>query len=289
MLSAISAVIHGLARGSVPPYDVPEFNLSVRSTNIPHHGKFTLPGAESEAKHALEAELTSLAKRIQYLEKKASTVNHQPLPDTPSELGDPASPFSTSNTNGHFRTPRRQDSGSSRHARVTSILAYQKEPRIMTEEELGQLREHVQKQAQEIKSLRDTISSLGEQLRRQQEHTQKTLVKVEAEDVDKLRRELHKHQQANEAFQKALREIGRVITKVANGDLEQKLTINPLEMDPEITTFKETINKMMDQLSVFASEVSRVAEEVGTEGKLGGQAYIADVSGIWKTLTTNGK
>ena len=289
VIPAITAIVHDLARNCVPSYNAPEFNLSVRSPNIPHRGKVILPGAESEAKHALEAELTSLANRIQYLEAKASTVNHQPLPDTPNEWGGPASPFSASGTNGQYRTPKRKDSGSSRHARVTSILASHKEPGILTEEEFGQLREHVQKQAQEIKSLRDTISSLGEQLRHQQERTQKTLVKVEAEDVDKLRRELHKHQQANEAFQKALREIGRVITNVANGDLERKLTINPLEMDPEITTFKITINKMIDQLSVFASEVSRVAEEVGTEGKLGGQAYIDGVNGIWETLTTNGK
>lgn len=286
---AITAIVHNLARGSVPAYVAPEFSLSVRDSNVPHRGKVTLPGAESEGKHALEAELALLAKRIQYLEAKASTVNHQALPDTPNEWGDPASPFSTSGTNSHYRTPRHQDSGSARHARVNSILAFQKEPRILTEEELGQLREHIQKQAQEMKSLRDTILSLGEQLRHQKEQTEKTLVKVETEDVDKLRRELHKHQQANEAFQKALREIGRVITNVANGDLEKKLTINPLEMDPEITTFKETINIMIDQLSVFASEVSRVAEEVGTEGKLGGQAYIEGVSGIWKTLTTNGK
>jgi len=286
---AITAVLHDLARGYVPAYDTPEFPLPVRSSSTPHCGKVILPGTDNEAKRALEAELTSLASRIQYLEAKAITMNHETLPDTPSGLGDPASPFATSGTNGHYRTPKRQDSGSARLARVTSILAFQTEPRILTEEEFAQLREHVQKQSQEIKSLRDTISSLGEQVRHQQERTQKTLVKVEAEDVDKLRRELHKHQQANEAFQDALREIGRVITNVANGDLAKKLTINPLEMDPEITTFKVTINNMMDQLSVFASEVSRVAEEVGTEGKLGGQAYIADVSGIWKTLTTNGK
>lgn len=287
--TAITAALHDLARGYVPPYDTPEFSLPVRSANRARGGKVVLPGPDNEAKQALEAELTSLANRIKYLEAKASTVNHQTLPDTPSGLGDPASPFTASGANGHYRAPKRQDSGSARLARVTSILAFHSEPRILTEEDFAQLREHVQKQSQEIKSLRDTISSLGDQVRHQQERTQKTLVKVEAEDVDKLRRELHKHQQANEAFQDALREIGRVITNVARGNLEKKLTINPLEMDPEITTFKVTINNMMDQLSVFASEVSRVAEEVGTEGKLGGQAYIADVSGIWKTLTTNGK
>lgn len=59
-------------------------------------------------------------------------------------------------------------------------------------------------------------------------------------------------------------------------------------MDPEITTFKNTINTMTDQLQTFASEVSRVAREVGTEGRLGGQAKIAGVEGTWQELTNNG-
>lgn len=59
-------------------------------------------------------------------------------------------------------------------------------------------------------------------------------------------------------------------------------------MDPEITTFKNTINTMTDQLQTFASEVSRVAREVGTEGRLGGQARIAGVEGTWMELTNNG-
>jgi osomolarity two-component system sensor histidine kinase NIK1 len=64
--------------------------------------------------------------------------------------------------------------------------------------------------------------------------------------------------------------------------------MNTVEMDPEITTFKRTINTMMDQLQVFSSEVSRVAREVGTEGILGGQAQIEGVDGTWKELTDNG-
>ena len=288
-LSAATDLVRDLARSFVPPYDAPEFNLTARSPNVPYQGKVVLPGSESTAKRALEAELSSLANRIQYLETKAGTIHHQKLPDTPMEWGGPASPFSINGTNGQNKAPKRQDSHSARHARVSNLLAVQEKPRIFTEEEFGQLREHVQKQAQEIKSLKDTILSLGEQLHRQQERTQQTLVNVENEDVDKLRRELQKHQQANEAFQNALREIGRVVTSVAKGDLNQKLTINPKEMDPEIGTFKNTINNMMDQLALFASEVSRVAREVGTDGILGGQAQIYGVSGIWKVLTDNGK
>ena len=84
-----------------------------------------------------------------------------------------------------------------------------------------------------------------------------------------------------------LREIGEITTAVARGDLSKKVRINSKEMDPEITKFKRTINAMMDQLQIFASEVSRVAREVGTEGLLGGQARIDGVDGTWKELTDN--
>jgi len=77
-------------------------------------------------------------------------------------------------------------------------------------------------------------------------------------------------------------------TIVAKGDLNKKVTVHAIEMDPEITTFKNTINTMTDQLQTFASEVSRVAREVGTEGRLGGQAKIAGVEGTWMELTNNG-
>ena len=122
----------------------------------------------------------------------------------------------------------------------------------------------------------------------QKERAARTLVNVEHTQINSLERELLKHQQANEAFQKALKEIGTIITNVAKGDLSQKVQIHAVEMDPEIATFKRTINTMMDQLQLFGNEVSRVAHEVGTEGNLGGQAQITGVSGIWKNLTDNG-
>ncbi|KAJ5743524.1 HAMP domain protein [Penicillium manginii] len=102
-----------------------------------------------------------------------------------------------------------------------------------------------------------------------------------------MEQEVQKRQQTNEAFQKALKEIGGIITQVADGDLSTRVQIHPLEMNPDITTFKVTINTMMDQLQVFASEVSRVAREVGTDGILGGQAQIVGVHGVWKELTDN--
>ena len=103
-----------------------------------------------------------------------------------------------------------------------------------------------------------------------------------------MKRELAKHQQANTAFSKALREIGDIVTKVAAGDLSKKVLIHAKELDPEIATFKKTINRMIDQLQDFASQVSHLAKEVGTEGRLGGQAVLTGVSGIWAELTSNG-
>ncbi len=81
-----------------------------------------------------------------------------------------------------------------------------------------------------------------------------------------------------------VRNIADVATAVANGDLSKKITV---EVKGEILALKETINTMVDQLSAFASEVTRVAREVGTEGKLGGQAAVRGVAGTWKDLTDN--
>src|SRR4029434_5442216 len=79
-----------------------------------------------------------------------------------------------------------------------------------------------------------------------------------------------------------VRNIADVTIAVANGDLSKKITV---DVRGEILQLKEAINTMVDQLRSFASEVTRVAREVGTEGKLGGQAQVRDVSGVWKDLT----
>src|SRR6202034_1295721 len=79
-----------------------------------------------------------------------------------------------------------------------------------------------------------------------------------------------------------VRNIAQVTTAVAKGDLSQKITV---DARGEILELKNTINTMVDQLSSFADEVTRVAREVGTEGRLGGQADVKGVSGTWKDLT----
>jgi len=81
-----------------------------------------------------------------------------------------------------------------------------------------------------------------------------------------------------------VRNIAEVTTAVAKGDLSKKITV---DVRGEILELKSTINTMVDQLNGFASEVSRVAREVGTEGKLGGQARVPGVAGTWKDLTDN--
>ncbi|MFC1414860.1 HAMP domain-containing protein [Streptacidiphilus sp. N1-12] len=87
---------------------------------------------------------------------------------------------------------------------------------------------------------------------------------------------------SNLTFQ--VRNIAQVATAVAGGDLSKKITI---EAQGEVAALADTLNTMVDQLSAFADEVTRVAREVGTEGRLGGQARVAGVGGIWKDLTDN--
>src|SRR5204863_1164372 len=81
-----------------------------------------------------------------------------------------------------------------------------------------------------------------------------------------------------------VRNIALVTTAVARGDLSRKITV---PAQGEILELKETVNQMVEQLRAFAAEVTRVAHEVGTQGKLGGEAYVKGVSGVWKDLTDN--
>jgi osomolarity two-component system, sensor histidine kinase NIK1 len=286
-LAAATSIIRGFARGSSPLSN----GQHVNGLNLP---PYELPGRQSQEKEAFEAELAALARRIHYLESKADIVGKS-LPDTPGEFQSPASPLTkplegTNDTSSYSRTER-PHSLSSRTKRVSHLLAAREaDPdRTVGEDDISYLRDHIDRQAEQIKSQRDTIAEISQGLQKSEEQAKQAFARVEAEDVGVLERELRKHQQANEAFQKALREIGGIITQVANGDLSKRVQIQAAEMDEEIATFKLTINTMMDQLEVFGSEVSRVAREVGTEGILGGQAQISGVHGIWKELTENGK
>lgn len=297
-LSAAAALIRGLAANSgAPPYNPPDFTLvatngsgAAPKTNTPS-GKITLPGETTISKQSLEKELAALSTRIRYLEAQASASHKQALPDTPNDSGGPTSPFAAYGTTPSPQKatvlPARSHSSSLRNARVSSLLSGSN--RSFSEEDFGHLRDYVNKQAQEIKMQRDTITDVSEQLRQQQEEAHSTFVQIQSEAIDTLRKELSKNQQANLAFKKILKDIGTIVRNVANGDLSCKVQIHEVEMDDEIRDFKKTINTMMDQLQTFGNEVSRVAREVGTEGKLGGQAQISGVNGIWKELTNNGQ
>ncbi|KAG7139555.1 Hybrid signal transduction histidine kinase J like protein [Verticillium longisporum] len=217
--------------------------------------RIELPGRDTPAKRSLELELAKLAQRIDKLENRAHSAPTA-FPETPNEVND--SLFGDDPTG----TP-------------------------LTDEALESLQEKVLDQEKGISSAREEITSVSAQLLEQKELQEQAFSRIEQDRVARLERELWKHQKANEAFQKALREIGEIVTAVARGDLSKKVRMNSVEMDPEITTFKRTINTMMDQLQVFSSEVSRVAREVGTEGLLGGQARIEGVDGTWKELTDN--
>lgn len=257
-LAVVAAVIRSLATDpTTTPPAVANACPSVR-----------LPGPVTPEKLELERELAALVARVQDLEARANAAATGALPDTPNETSDSFS------ADDRGRPRPRFPSHLSRNGFI--------------DEALEGLREHVDDQSKLLDSQRQELDGVNAQLLEQKQLQEKALAIIEQERVATLERELWKHQKANEAFQKALREIGEIITAVARGDLSKKVRMNNVEMDPEITTFKRTINTMMDQLQIFSSEVSRVAREVGTEGILGGQAQIEGVDGTWKELTDNG-
>jgi osomolarity two-component system sensor histidine kinase NIK1 len=241
-----------------------------------------LSGRDTPAKRALEAELAQLVQRIHRLESKANAAAL--FPDTPNE--GPDTPFGVEVATPAPATAT-ADAPISGQGHQGTTGAPHSVPIVLTEEALEGLRVHVDGQSKLISSQKQELDNVNSELLRQRKAQEESQSNLE-DQIEKLSRELFKHQRANEAFQKALREIGEIVTAVARGDLSKKVRMNTVEMDPEITTFKRTINTMMDQLQVFASEVSRVAREVGTEGLLGGQARIDGVDGTWKELTDNG-
>ena len=246
--------------------------------------KVKLPGRETPAKRNLEVELHKLSLRVAQLESQAAAA--VTFPETPNEGTDSLFGDDNGSSPSGSRPPSSRPRAAAPSAGSDNPATM---PRQLTREALEGLREHVDDQSKLLDSQRQELAGVNAQLLEQKQLQEKALEMLEQERVATLERELWKHQKANEAFQKALREIGEIVTAVARGDLTMKVRMNTVEMDPEITTFKRTINAMMDQLQIFASEVSRVAREVGTEGLLGGQARIGGVDGTWKELTDNGE
>ncbi|KAL2016417.1 hypothetical protein VTK56DRAFT_3538 [Thermocarpiscus australiensis] len=256
-LAVITALVKSLA---VDPTTPPAAPTATPPT-------IELPGPDTPEKAELQRELAALVLRVQHLEARAGSSAANILPDTPNE-GDALSEEDAIKIRGR---------GNPLHLARNGFI----------DEALEGLREHVDDQSKLLHSQAEELAGVNAQLLEQKELQERTLALIEQERVAMLERELWKHQAANQAFQKALREIGEILTAVARGDLSKKVRMNSVDVDPEITTFKRTINTMVDQLQVFASEVSRVAREVGTEGMLGGQAQIEGVDGTWKELTDN--
>ncbi|RMZ28366.1 hypothetical protein D0859_07556 [Hortaea werneckii] len=287
--AAVASILSNFAK-QYPPVDEHSFSASAAANGVKNR-QITLPGDDTVEKRTLERELTALGTRIQYLEAKAASGANS-LPATPNEPQ--TSALGSSDTPSNATSPRAAKETGPKHRSaswVNSILAKnegESQNRHLTEEQFAFLREHIDQQAEEIKSQRDFIDGIKAQLTHQQSATKAALDTLgNSSSIEQLKREIEKNAQINATYQKVLREIGTIITAVANGDLSKKVLIHVTEKDPEIARFKHTINRMVDQLQEFASQVTHLAKEVGTEGQLGGQALVPGVDGIWAELTKN--
>jgi HAMP domain-containing protein/CheY-like chemotaxis protein len=160
----------------------------------------------------------------------------------------------------------------------------------------GDLSQKIDVDAQgEIAELKDTINTMVDQLSSFAAEVTRVAREVgtegklggqaEVEGVSGTWRDLTESvNQLADNLTDQVRNIAQVTTAVATGDLSKKITV---DAQGEIAELKDTINTMVDQLNAFAAEVTRVAREVGTEGKLGGQATVEGVSGTWRGLTDN--
>lgn len=160
----------------------------------------------------------------------------------------------------------------------------------------GDLTQRITVKAQgEVAELKDTINTMVEKLTRFSSEVTRVALQVgtdgilggkaNVEDVGGVWQELTNNVNGMaDNLTSQVRNIATVATAVANGDLSQKITVNA---KGEILELKDTINTMVDKLTQFASEVTRVAQEVGTDGILGGKAEVRGVSGAWQDLTNN--
>jgi len=203
---------------------------------------FKVPGPKSSTKTALEEQLSALQARINMLEARASAVGSQILPTTPGEL-----PIQMLSLDGHTSPAiTSQDSGntapSSALKDIRSFLSGKQSIQLSVQQ-AESIRSLVDDQAQEIECHKETIETLSSQLSDHEANAKRAIGDLSdgADDIAALKRELRKNQQANEAFQKALREIGSIITAVANGDLARKVMIHSKELDPEIATFSKSL------------------------------------------------
>ncbi|KAB8235772.1 uncharacterized protein BDW43DRAFT_269562 [Aspergillus alliaceus] len=251
----------------------------ISPTEEMYHILFQLPGEPSDAKVAFEKQLEAFVGHIGFLENSA--LQQGDISPPHSETENDYSPRSTQSLECTRRvkspSPRKRKFEWLDDIQISRPVNTSSENEFASEDHYSLVKRALDEQREEIRLPREVVSSLFCELLRH-----RAANKHPDHEVD-----LRKHQQMNKAFQTALQEIAKVITKVANGDLSTKVPIHPLEMDSDIITFKVTMNAMLDQLRVFASEVSRVAWEVGTEGILGGQAQVSGMHGVWREVTDN--
>src|SRR5712691_11736294 len=139
------------------------------------------------------------------------------------------------------------------------------------------------------KDLTESVNQMARNLTDQVRNIAEVTIAVADGDLSKkitvdVRGEILQLKEAINTMVDQLRSFASEVTRVARGDLSRKITV---DVKGEILELKNTINTMVDQLNAFAAEVTRVAREVGTEGKLGGQAQVPGVAGTWKDLTDN--
>ncbi|KAE8350832.1 hypothetical protein BDV28DRAFT_150555 [Aspergillus coremiiformis] len=252
----------------VQPFDSPTVDV--------YHFLLQLPGEPSDAKAAFETQLQAFIGHIQLLHN--GTVQSRlspPHSDNGYSFQSAQDPDDARGVNDPLSRKRKFESLDD--IQLSGRVSYDVESEFASDDHYSLVKRVLDEQREEVTLPRQVLSSLFCELLRH-----RAANKHPDQEVD-----LRKHQQMNKAFQTALQEIAKVITKVANGDLSTKVPIHPLEMDSDIITFKMTMNAMLDQLRVFASEVSRVAWEVGTEGILGGQAQVSGMHGVWKEVTDN--
>ncbi|KAK9386800.1 hypothetical protein V1515DRAFT_557222 [Lipomyces mesembrius] len=212
---------------------------------------------------------------------------------TPLPAPVPYKPNPLDRADSYSLLPPTKSGSTSRASTITSDctngnLALKYEQQLL---ELEKLNTKVKSQERELLERKTTVLALELDLSQAHEMIRDFTESFEPHerrvvDMNILDRELRKSQNANRAFQRALMEIGEVVIAVAQGDLSKKVIVHEEELDPEIVKFKETINRMMDQLQRFASEVTRVATEVAG-GTLGGQAEGEGTEGVWRELTDN--
>ena len=284
--AAVASILSNLAK-QYTPLEEHSFPTSVIANGI-KSSRVSLPGEDGPEKQTLERELTALAARIHLLESRAISGTNS-LPMTPNEPL--TAPFPHTDTPV---APRSSDTSPRQRSVswVNTILGRgdgESRPRQLTDEQFAHMRDMFDQQEREIQSQKEIIDDIKSQMEQQRAATKQALETLgTSPSIDQMKREIDKNAQINATYQKVLKDIGTIITAVANGDLSKKVLIHATEKDPEIAKFKQTINRMIDQLQEFASQVTYLAREVGTEGRLGGQAIVPGVDGIWAELTRNG-